>query len=107
MFLMYEYMEKGSLFCALRDDAHALELDWNKRVAIMKSIAHSLSYMHHDYTPPIVHRDISSNNILLNSEMKSFVADFETSRLLNPDSSNLTRVAETYGYIAPGYLILP
>ncbi|KAL1805907.1 hypothetical protein ACET3Z_028975 [Daucus carota] len=102
MFLINEYMERGSLFCALRDDAQALELYWSKRVAIVKSITHALSYMHHDCTPPIVHRDISSNNILLNSEMEAFVADFGASRLLNPDSSNRTMVAGTYGYIAPG-----
>ncbi|KAL1804451.1 hypothetical protein ACET3Z_033098 [Daucus carota] len=100
MFLIYELMEKGSLFCALRDDAHAIELDWSKRVNIVKGIAHALSYMHHDCTPPIVHRDISSNNILLNSEMEAFVADFGASRLLDPDSSNQTLVAGTYGYIA-------
>ncbi|KAL1804450.1 hypothetical protein ACET3Z_033097 [Daucus carota] len=101
MFLIYELMEKGSLFCALRDDAHAVELDWSKRVNIVKGIAHALSYMHHDCTPPIVHRDISSNNILLNSELEAFVADFGASRLLDPDSSNQTLVAGTYGYIAP------
>ena len=104
MFLIYEYMEKGSLFCALEDDAHAMELDWSKRVGIVKGIAHALSYMHHDCTPPIIHRDISSNNILLNSQMEAFVADFGASRLLDPDSSNQTMVAGTYGYIAPGYL---
>ncbi|KAL1804452.1 hypothetical protein ACET3Z_033099 [Daucus carota] len=101
MFIVYEFMEKGSLFCALRDDAHAVELDWSKRVNIVKGIAHALSYMHHDCIPPIVHRDISSNNILLNSEMEAFVADFGASRLLDPDSSNQTLVAGTYGYIAP------
>ncbi|KAK1383665.1 Protein kinase domain-containing protein [Heracleum sosnowskyi] len=101
MFLVYEYMEKGSLFCALRNEAHAVELDWSKRVDIVKGIAHALSYMHHDCTPPIVHRDISSNNILLNSKMEAFVADFGASRFLDPNSSNQTMVAGTCGYIAP------
>ncbi|KAK1381303.1 Protein kinase domain-containing protein [Heracleum sosnowskyi] len=101
MFLIYEYMEKGSLFCALRDDAHAVELDWSKRVNIVKGIAHALSYLHNDCSPPIVHRDISSNNILLNSHLEGFVADFGASRLLDPDLSNQTMVAGTYGYIAP------
>ncbi|KAK1373819.1 Protein kinase domain-containing protein [Heracleum sosnowskyi] len=96
MFLVYEYIENGSLFCALRDDAHAVELDWSKRVNIVKGIAHALSYLHHDCTPAVVHRDISSNNILLNSTMEPFVADFGASRLLDPDSSNQTMVAGTY-----------
>ncbi|CAH1435881.1 unnamed protein product [Lactuca virosa] len=57
--------------------------------------------MHHDYSPPIIHRDISSNNILLNSEMEGFVADFGVGRVLDPDSSNQTSVTGTLGYIAP------
>uniref|UniRef100_A0A6N2K2G1 non-specific serine/threonine protein kinase n=1 Tax=Salix viminalis TaxID=40686 RepID=A0A6N2K2G1_SALVM len=104
MFLVYEYMEKGSLFCALRNDAEAVELNWMKRAHIIKDIAHALSYLHHDCSPPIVHRDISSSNVLLNSESKSFVADFGVARLLDPDSSNLTVLAGTYGYIAPEYM---
>ncbi|KAG6620500.1 hypothetical protein I3842_Q065500 [Carya illinoinensis] len=101
MFLVYEYMERGSLFCVLRNDAEALELDWNKRVNIIKSTAHALSYMHHECIPAIVHRDISSNNILLNSKLEAFVSDFGLAKLLHPDSSNRTLVAGTYGYIAP------
>ncbi|KAI3703688.1 hypothetical protein L1987_73882 [Smallanthus sonchifolius] len=64
-------------------------------------VAHALAYMHHDCNPPIVHRDISSNNILLNMEMEGFVADFGAARLLDPDSSNQTIIAGTLGYIAP------
>ncbi|GKD05430.1 kinase RLK-Pelle-LRR-XI-1 family protein [Tanacetum coccineum] len=100
-FLVYEYMEKGSLFCALNDDELAVKVDWMERVNIIKDVAHALAYMHHDCNPPIVHRDISSNNILLNSEMEGFVADFGAARLLDPDSSNQTVIAGTLGYIAP------
>ncbi|GLU06637.1 hypothetical protein SLE2022_236510 [Rubroshorea leprosula] len=101
MFLIYEYMERGSLFCILRDDAEAVELDWMKRVNVIKNTAHALCYLHHDCIPPILHRDISSNNILLNSELEAFVSDFGNARLLDPDSSNHTTLAGTYGYIAP------
>ncbi|KAL1825874.1 hypothetical protein ACET3Z_012652 [Daucus carota] len=101
MFLVYEYMVKGSLFCALRDNVRAMKLNWSRRVNSVKGIAHALSYMHHDCNPPIVHRDISSNNILLNFNMEASVADFGASRLLDPDSSSHTVVAGTVGYIAP------
>ncbi|KAL9458641.1 hypothetical protein AB3S75_007496 [Citrus x aurantiifolia] len=101
MFLIYEYMERGSLFCVLRNDVEAVELDWTKRVNIVKSMAHALFYLHYDCKPSIVHRDISSNNILLNSNLEAFVADFGLARLLHPDSSNRTLVVGTYGYIAP------
>ncbi|THF94106.1 hypothetical protein TEA_025333 [Camellia sinensis var. sinensis] len=101
MFLVYEYLERGSLFCALRIDVEAVELGWTQRVNIIKAIAHALSYLHNDCNPPIVHRDISSNNILLNSELEVCVSDFGTARLLYPDSSNQTVTAGTCGYIAP------
>ncbi|XP_040957544.1 MDIS1-interacting receptor like kinase 2 isoform X2 [Gossypium hirsutum] len=101
MFLIYEYMEKGSLFCNLRDEVNAVDMDWTKRVEIIKGIAHALSYLHHDCCPPIVHRDISSNNVLLNSSFEAFVADFGTARMLDLDSSNKTIIVGTCGYVAP------
>ncbi|KAH9657239.1 MDIS1-interacting receptor like kinase 2 [Citrus sinensis] len=101
MFLIYKYMKRGSLFCFLRNDYEAVVLDWTMRVNIIKCVANALSYLHHDCMPSIVHRDISSNNILLNSKLEAFVADFGTARLLDSDSSNRTIVAGTYGYIAP------
>ncbi|KAL5739236.1 hypothetical protein ACOSQ2_028416 [Xanthoceras sorbifolium] len=101
MFLVYEYMDRGSLFCVLHNDDEAIELDWTKRVNTIKGIAHALSYLHHNCTLSIVHRDVSSNNILLNSKSEAFLADFGTARFLNSDSSNRTILAGTYGYIAP------
>ncbi|XVE83811.1 hypothetical protein DITRI_Ditri16bG0117200 [Diplodiscus trichospermus] len=101
MFLIYKYMEKGSLFGALRNDVEAVKLDWTKRLNVVKGVAYALSYLHHDCHPPIVHRDISSSNILLNLELEAFISDFGIARLLHPDSSNRTVIAGTYGYIAP------
>lgn len=102
MFLVYEYMEKGSLFAVLRNDAEAVELDWSKRTNIIKGTTYALSYMHHDCVPQIVHRDVTSNDILLNSELEACLSDFGTAKLLDPNSSNQTMLAGTYGYIAPG-----
>uniref|UniRef100_A0A804J3V0 non-specific serine/threonine protein kinase n=1 Tax=Musa acuminata subsp. malaccensis TaxID=214687 RepID=A0A804J3V0_MUSAM len=101
-FLVYEYMERGSLASVLRSET-AAELDWVKRVSIVKDVACALSYMHHDCAPPIVHRDITSNNILLDSEFKACVSDFGIARLLKPDSSNWTMLAGTRGYLAPEF----
>ncbi|KAK9116809.1 hypothetical protein Sjap_015756 [Stephania japonica] len=103
-FLVYEYLEKGSLFVVLAEEVEAVVLDWKKRINIIKGISCALSYLHHDCSPPILHRDISSNNILLDSEYEAHVADFGTAKLLDPDSSNQTILAGTYGYIAPGIL---
>jgi serine/threonine protein kinase len=105
LFLVYEYLEKGSLSSILRNEYEAKKLDWSSRVRIVKGVAHALSYMHHDCNPPIVHRDISSNNILLDEEYEPCVSNFVTAKLLNPNSSNWTARAGTYGYVAPGKLV--
>ncbi|KAL7610575.1 hypothetical protein Lser_V15G12045 [Lactuca serriola] len=100
-FLIYEYLENGSLESILRSDVLAKELDWLKRVNIVKGIANGLAYMHHDCSPPIIHRDISIANILLDSDYEAHISDFGTSKLLKLDSSNWTAIAGTFGYIAP------
>ena len=68
----------------------------------VKGLADALSYMHHDCLPPIIHRDISSKNILLDSEFVAHLSDFGTARLLKPHSSNWTSFAGTLGYAAQG-----
>ncbi|KAL7609716.1 hypothetical protein Lser_V15G11862 [Lactuca serriola] len=100
-FLIYEYLEKGSLGSILRSDVLVQELDWLKRVNIVKAIANGLAYMHQDCSPPLIHRDISIANILLDSDYEAHISDFGTSKLLKLDSSNWTAIAGTYGYITP------
>ncbi|XP_034703619.1 MDIS1-interacting receptor like kinase 2-like [Vitis riparia] len=100
-FLVYEFMEKGSLRNILRNKEEVTEFDWVLRLNVVKGMAEALSYMHHDCSPPLIHRDISSSNVLLDSEYVAHVSDFGTARLLKSDSSNWTSFAGTFGYIAP------
>ncbi|XP_021643034.2 MDIS1-interacting receptor like kinase 2-like [Hevea brasiliensis] len=100
-FLVYEFMERGSLRSILTSEEQAAELDWIKRLNIVKGVANALSYMHHNCPFPIIHRDISSNNILLDSDYEPRISDFGTARLLLPDSSSITSFAGTFGYTAP------
>ncbi|XP_031124291.1 MDIS1-interacting receptor like kinase 2-like isoform X2 [Ipomoea triloba] len=102
-FLIYEYLEGGSLAHILKHDEKALELGWMKRVNVVKDVAKALSYMHHDCSTPIVHRDISSKNVLFDLEYKAHVSDFGTAKILSLDSSNWTSFAGTFGYAAPEF----
>ncbi|MBA0753709.1 hypothetical protein Gogos_022067, partial [Gossypium gossypioides] len=100
-FLVYELVERGSLRMVLSNNEQAKELDWKKRLNVVKGLADALSYMHHGHSQPIVHRDISSNNVLLDLDYEARVSDFGTARILKPDSPNWTSLAGTYGYLAP------
>ncbi|XP_040987623.1 probable leucine-rich repeat receptor-like protein kinase At1g35710 [Juglans microcarpa x Juglans regia] len=102
-FLVYQYLERGSLSLILGNEDTAKVLGWSKRLNIVKGVAYALSYMHHDCSPLIIHHDITSSNILLDSQFEAHVSDFGTAKLLELDSSNWTSLAGTYGYIAPVY----
>ncbi|XXG86006.1 hypothetical protein AAC387_Pa11g0999 [Persea americana] len=99
-FLVYEYVGRGSLARVLSSE-EGTEFNWPKRVNVIKGVAHALSYMHPHWKSPIIHWDISSNNILLNAEFDAFASNFGIGRLMKLDSSNWTSLAGTYRYIAP------
>ncbi|KAL0424090.1 UNVERIFIED_CONTAM: LRR receptor-like serine/threonine-protein kinase HSL2 [Sesamum radiatum] len=105
--LVYNYMENGSLGDVLYGEKGGLLLDWPKRFAIAKGAAQGLAYLHHDCVPAIVHRDVKSNNILLDEEFRPKVADFGLAKILKQDSKEgdqvMSRIAGSYGYIAPEY----
>ncbi|KAI4974545.1 hypothetical protein ZWY2020_047825 [Hordeum vulgare] len=94
-FLVYEYMDRGSLSKSLEDTETAVELDWLRRLNIVWDVTHALSYMHHNCFAPIVHRDIKSNNVLLDLEFKACISDFGLAKILDVDASNCTSLAGT------------
>ncbi|KAL6839048.1 hypothetical protein ACP4OV_031102 [Aristida adscensionis] len=100
-FLVYDYIDRGNLRATLENEEFARDLDWQKRIGIARDVAQAIYYLHHECSPPIIHRDITSNNILLDTAFKAYVSDFGTARMLKPDSSNWSELAGTYGYIAP------
>ncbi|XP_048130172.1 MDIS1-interacting receptor like kinase 2-like [Rhodamnia argentea] len=100
-FLVYEFLESGSLQDILKSEQRITMFDWSKRLNVVKGVAYALCYMHCECSPPIVHRDISSKNILLDEEFEAHVSDFGTAKVLQPCSSNWTSFAGTFGYAAP------
>ncbi|XP_054818391.1 MDIS1-interacting receptor like kinase 2-like [Prosopis cineraria] len=58
--------------------------------------------MHHGLSCPVIHRDISSKNILLDFEyQEAHITDFGIAKFLNLDSNNMTSFVGTFGYAAP------
>lgn len=108
-FLIYDHIERGSLASILKDEEGAAELNWVKRVNVIKGVANALSYMHHDCEKPIVHRDLSSNNILVDLEFEAYISDFGNARILKRASSkfsNWSALVGTFGYVAAGKFLI-
>uniref|UniRef100_A0A5B6YW78 non-specific serine/threonine protein kinase n=1 Tax=Davidia involucrata TaxID=16924 RepID=A0A5B6YW78_DAVIN len=114
--LVYEFSENRSLDRWLHrkktQSSHVsggsvrhVVLDWPKRLQIAVGAARGLCYMHHDCSPSIVHRDVKSSNILLDSEFNAKIADFGLARILieHGEPNTVSAVAGSFGYIAPEY----
>ncbi|KAL0335342.1 UNVERIFIED_CONTAM: putative leucine-rich repeat receptor-like protein kinase [Sesamum radiatum] len=79
--LVYEYISNGTLRDCLSGKS-GFWLDWNKRLKVALDAARGLSYLHELSDPPIIHRDVKSTNILLDTNLNAKVADFGLSKLL-------------------------
>ncbi|CAI5501668.1 unnamed protein product [Closterium sp. Naga37s-1] len=76
-------------------------LAWYDRVRILSEVSGALLYLH-QHSPPIAHRDLKPDNVLLDGNRMSKVGDVGLARLIAEDDYNVTaRVQGTVGYIDP------
>lgn len=98
--LIYEYLPMGSLQDFLNPSRRRRQLPWADRVRIMAEITSALLYLHH-HEPPIAHRDLKPDNVLLDSNLTSKLGDVGLARLVVEDDNMTGRVRGTAGYIDP------
>ncbi|CAN1834802.1 L-type lectin-domain containing receptor kinase S.1 [Linum perenne] len=101
LMLVYDYMPNGSLDRYIFAKSTNL-LNWKQRRQILADVAEGLNYLHHGWDQVVIHRDIKSSNVLLDSEMRGRVGDFGLAKLYGHNEvATTTRVVGTLGYLAP------
>ncbi|KAE8795590.1 receptor protein kinase TMK1-like [Hordeum vulgare] len=108
--LVYEYMPQGPVSQHLFEwKEHNLQpLEWKRRLSIALDVARGVEYLHSLAQQTFIHRDLKPSNILLGDDMKAKVADFGLVRLAPADGKCVsveTRLAGTFGYLAPEYAV--
>ncbi|KAL7227630.1 hypothetical protein ACSBR1_022493 [Camellia fascicularis] len=104
LLLMYEFVPNGSL------DSHLFKdntfLTWLTRYNIAKGLAAALFYLHEEWEQCVLHRDIKSSNIMLDSKFNAKLGDFGLARLVDHGRvSQTTVLAGTMGYMVPECLM--
>eukprot|EP00253_Pinus_taeda_P011125 PITA_11125 len=106
LMLIYEHMSGGSLSEHLYGRRAGLSnLSWETRLKIAIDAAQGLEYLHVGCLPKIIHRDVKSSNILLDSNLNGKLADFGISRLtIDGEAGHVTTTVKgTAGYLDPDY----
>ncbi|KAI3469678.1 hypothetical protein Pfo_026341 [Paulownia fortunei] len=100
-YLVYEYVENGSLHSWLHENKTE-KLSWKTRLRVAIDVANGLQYIHEHTRPKVVHKDIKSSNILLDSNMRAKIANFGLAK--SGCNAITMHIVGTQGYIAPEYL---
>ncbi|KAL4421755.1 hypothetical protein ABPG77_009738 [Micractinium sp. CCAP 211/92] len=98
-----EFCSRGSLLDVLRlargSQQAAAALTWVRRLSMALDAAKGMLYLH-AHSPPIIHRDLKSPNLLVDSAWRVKVCDFNLSKLMEASSS----VSSTGGAMNPRWL---
>ncbi|KAI3451785.1 hypothetical protein Pfo_008450 [Paulownia fortunei] len=102
LLLVYEYIPNGTVADHLNGKrAKSGLLSWPVRLNIAIETANALAYLHKS---DIIHRDVKTNNILLDNDFHVKVADFGLSRLFPTDVTHVSTAPQgTPGYVDPEY----
>lgn len=108
-YLVYEYAVNGPLseWIYNNNNSNQKFLTWTQRIQIALDVATGLNYLHGYAFPPYVHKDIKSSNVLLDSDYRAKIVNFNLSRAADGEDGEfvLTRhIVGTKGYMAPEYL---
>ncbi|XP_074286085.1 putative receptor-like protein kinase At1g80640 [Silene latifolia] len=104
-FLVYEMLQNGSLESHLHGATRGSTLNWSLRMKIALDIARGLEYLHERCDPAVIHRNIKSSNILLDSTFSAKLSGFSLAVTAAMQNKNDLKITESLGYLAPEYLL--
>ncbi|VVB06282.1 unnamed protein product [Arabis nemorensis] len=108
LYLVYDFMPNGSLEKYInrnKTNENQERLTWEQRFKIIKDVAAALLHLHQEWVQVIIHRDIKPANVLIDHDMNARLGDFGLAKLYDQGFDPQTsRVAGTFGYIAPEFL---
>ncbi|XP_015310496.3 receptor-interacting serine/threonine-protein kinase 2 isoform X2 [Macaca fascicularis] len=98
--IVTEYMPNGSLNELLHRKTEYPDVAWPLRFRILHEIALGVNYLH-NMTPPLLHHDLKTQNILLDNEFHVKIADFGLSkwRMMSLSQSRSSKSAPEGGTI--------
>ncbi|XP_044954157.1 wall-associated receptor kinase 1-like isoform X2 [Hordeum vulgare subsp. vulgare] len=105
--LVYEFVSNGTLYHYIHG-RRGLDADTGFATCLRIAVesAEALAYMHSSASPPILHGDVKTANILLDHKLTAKVSDFGASKLAPTDEAKMaTLVQGTCGYLDPEYLM--
>ncbi|KAL5206028.1 hypothetical protein ABZP36_034237 [Zizania latifolia] len=101
--IITEYLSRGSLYKLLHRSGANEVLDERRRLNMAFDVAKGMNYLH-KRTPPIVHRDLKSPNLLVDKKYTVKVCDFGLSRLKANTFLSSKSLAGTPEWMAPEVL---
>ncbi|ONM15984.1 Wall-associated kinase 3 [Zea mays] len=103
--LVYEFVPNGTLYELIHGKDQASQTPFCTLLRIAHEAAEGLSFLHSYASPPIIHGDVKSANILLDGNYMAKVSDFGASVLAPSDKEQyVTMVQGTCGYLDPEYM---
>src|SRR5689334_10579054 len=98
--MVMELAELGSLYDVLKNKTKYPHLSWQRLLSIARDIVRGLIYLH-NRSPPILHRDLKSLNVLLHEHWAAFIADFGLARLKLTSQTVGTKGIGSFPWMAP------
>ncbi|XP_062115564.1 serine/threonine-protein kinase-like protein At3g51990 [Humulus lupulus] len=101
--LVVEFMSNGTLYDVLHTSPRPP--NWGRRIRLALQTAKAIDTLHSS-SPPVIHRDIKSANVLIDRNFNARLGDFGLALRCHVDDYRLrsTPPAGTMGYLDPGYV---